>query len=121
MFGSDYYGCLGCDQKFGDEVCQPTVVEYFGQDSVKQVSCGDCHVVVLAGNMQHKRMAIEQDMSMSYPITYYFLLYFIDSGVYSWGNGEQGWYAKTLFNSAFSIFSSLFTSSNSNNKITLLP
>ncbi|XP_028398483.1 serine/threonine-protein kinase Nek9-like isoform X3 [Dendronephthya gigantea] len=61
MFGSDYYGCLGCDQKFGEEVCQPTIVEYFMKDSIKQISCGDCHVVALA-----------------------------DSGVYSWGCGEQG-------------------------------
>ena len=51
MFGSDYYGCLGCDQNFGDEVYQPTIVEYFMNDSVKQVSCGDCHVVALAGNV----------------------------------------------------------------------
>ena len=50
MFGSDYYGCLGCDQKFGEEVCQPTIVEYFMTDSIRQVSCGDCHVVALAGN-----------------------------------------------------------------------
>lgn len=51
MFGSDYYGCIGCDQKFGDEVCQPSIVEYFMKDSVKQVSCGDCHVVALAGKL----------------------------------------------------------------------
>ena len=52
IFGSDYYGCLGCDQKFGEQVYQPTIVEYFMKDSVKQVSCGDCHVVVLAGNVE---------------------------------------------------------------------
>ena len=50
MFGSDYYGCLGCDQNLGDEVSQPTIVEYFVKNFVKQVACGDCHVVVLAGN-----------------------------------------------------------------------
>ena len=51
IFGSDYYGCIGCDKKFGDEVCQPSIVEYFMKDSVKQVSCGDCHVVALAGKI----------------------------------------------------------------------
>ncbi|XP_046848737.1 serine/threonine-protein kinase Nek9-like [Xenia sp. Carnegie-2017] len=61
MFGSDYYGCLGCDKKFGDKISQPTLVEYFKGDFVKQVSCGDCHVVALT-----------------------------ESGVYSWGCGEQG-------------------------------
>ena len=49
MFGSDYYGCLGCDQKCGDEIYQPTIVEYFMNDCVKQVSCGDYHVVALTG------------------------------------------------------------------------
>lgn len=51
MFGSDYYGCLGCDQKFGEDVFQPTIVEYFMSDSVNHVSCGDSHVVALAGNV----------------------------------------------------------------------
>ena len=52
MFGSDYYGCLGCDQQFGEQVYKPTIVEYFMKDCVKQASCGDCHVVVLAGNVE---------------------------------------------------------------------
>lgn len=49
MFGSDYHGCLGSDQQFGDEVTVPLLVEFFREILVKQVSCGDCHVVALSG------------------------------------------------------------------------
>ena len=49
MFGSDYYGCLGLDQQFGDEVTLPLQLEYFNKIPVNQVSCGDCHVVALSG------------------------------------------------------------------------
>ena len=49
MFGSDYYGCLGVDEQHGDEVTSPLLVEYFLEIPVKQVSCGDSHVVALSG------------------------------------------------------------------------
>ena len=46
-FGSDYYGCLGCDNSEGDEVCSPTLLEFFTPRLVDHVSCGDAHVVAL--------------------------------------------------------------------------
>jgi len=49
MFGSDYYGCIGCNGELGDEVLSPYKVAFFADKPVKQVSCGDCHVVALTG------------------------------------------------------------------------
>ncbi|KAG2457725.1 NEK9 kinase, partial [Polypterus senegalus] len=62
MFGSDYYGCIGVDGEFGEEVLEPVLLEFFLSNPVKQVSCGDNHVVVLTQ----------------------------DKEVYSWGYGEHG-------------------------------
>ncbi|XP_028677922.1 serine/threonine-protein kinase Nek9 [Erpetoichthys calabaricus] len=62
MFGSDYYGCIGVDGELGEEVLEPVLLEFFLSNPVKQVSCGDNHVVVLTQ----------------------------DKEVYSWGYGEHG-------------------------------
>ncbi|XP_060069030.1 serine/threonine-protein kinase Nek9-like [Ylistrum balloti] len=61
-FGSDYYGCLGCDNEEGDEVLVPILVDYFNTRPVAEVSCGQCHVMALTR----------------------------DTEVYSWGCGEFG-------------------------------
>ena len=61
-FGSDYYGCLGCDNEEGDSVCTPVLVEFFNDKPVEQVSCGDAHVIALTK----------------------------DGEVYTWGCGEFG-------------------------------
>ena len=61
-FGSDYYGCLGCDNEEGDEVIYPLLLNFFSNRPVQEVSCGDNHVVVLTQNRE----------------------------VYTWGCGEFG-------------------------------
>uniref|UniRef100_A0A665WFR3 non-specific serine/threonine protein kinase n=1 Tax=Echeneis naucrates TaxID=173247 RepID=A0A665WFR3_ECHNA len=45
MFGSDYYGCIGVEGEHGIEVLEPVLLEYFEERPVRQVSCGDNHVV----------------------------------------------------------------------------
>ncbi|XP_063039488.1 serine/threonine-protein kinase Nek9 isoform X3 [Engraulis encrasicolus] len=62
LFGSDYYGCIGVESELGQEVLEPVLLEFFTERPVRQVSCGDNHVVVLT----HRRE------------------------VYSWGCGEYG-------------------------------
>ncbi|XP_072313887.1 serine/threonine-protein kinase Nek9 isoform X2 [Eucyclogobius newberryi] len=62
MFGSDYYGCIGVEGEMGVEVLEPVLLEFFEERPVRQVSCGDNHVVVL---------------------TQY-------GAIYSWGCGEYG-------------------------------
>lgn len=62
MFGSDYYGCIGVENELGKEVLQPVLLEFFEERPVKQVSCGDNHVVVLTHS----------------------------GDIYSWGCGEHG-------------------------------
>ncbi|XP_036169230.1 serine/threonine-protein kinase Nek9 isoform X3 [Myotis myotis] len=61
-FGSDYYGCMGVDKVAGPEVLEPIPLNFFLNNPVEQVSCGDNHVVVLTRNKE----------------------------VYSWGCGEYG-------------------------------
>lgn len=61
-FGSDYYGCMGVDKVAGPEVLEPMQLNFFLNNPVEQVSCGDNHVVVLTRNKE----------------------------VYSWGCGEYG-------------------------------
>uniref|UniRef100_H3BFY4 non-specific serine/threonine protein kinase n=1 Tax=Latimeria chalumnae TaxID=7897 RepID=H3BFY4_LATCH len=61
-FGSDYYGCIGVDNEHGMEVLEPTLLEFFLDKPVEQISCGDNHVVALTRNKE----------------------------VYSWGCGEYG-------------------------------
>ncbi|XP_029973155.1 serine/threonine-protein kinase Nek9 [Salarias fasciatus] len=62
MFGSDYYGCIGVEGEMGMEVLEPVLLEFFEERPVRQVSCGDNHVVVLTQNGE----------------------------IYSWGCGEYG-------------------------------
>ncbi|XP_062254090.1 serine/threonine-protein kinase Nek9 isoform X2 [Platichthys flesus] len=62
MFGSDYYGCIGMEGEMGVEVLEPVLLEFFEERPVRQVSCGDNHVVVLTQSGE----------------------------VYSWGCGEYG-------------------------------
>lgn len=61
-FGSDYYGCMGVAKVAGPEVLEPMQLNFFLNNPVEQVSCGDNHVVVLTRNKE----------------------------VYSWGCGEYG-------------------------------
>ncbi|XP_033102475.1 serine/threonine-protein kinase Nek9-like isoform X2 [Anneissia japonica] len=61
-FGLDYYGCIGCDIQYGDEVSYPVLVDFFRGNPVQQISCGDSHVVALTKKGE----------------------------VYSWGCGEFG-------------------------------
>ncbi|XP_040268296.1 serine/threonine-protein kinase Nek9 isoform X1 [Bufo bufo] len=61
-FGSDYYGCLGVGQSLGSEVLEPILVDFFLNEPIEQVSCGDSHVMVLTRS----------------------------KCVYSWGCGEYG-------------------------------
>uniref|UniRef100_A0A8D3DML6 non-specific serine/threonine protein kinase n=1 Tax=Scophthalmus maximus TaxID=52904 RepID=A0A8D3DML6_SCOMX len=62
MFGSDYYGCIGVEGELGIEILEPVLLEFFEERPVRQVSCGDNHVVVLTQNGE----------------------------VFSWGCGEYG-------------------------------
>uniref|UniRef100_A0A3B5LPK9 non-specific serine/threonine protein kinase n=1 Tax=Xiphophorus couchianus TaxID=32473 RepID=A0A3B5LPK9_9TELE len=62
MFGSDYYGCIGVDRDMGNEILEPVLLVFFEERRVRQVSCGDNHVVVLTQN----------------------------GSIYSWGCGEYG-------------------------------
>nr|XP_019940598.1 PREDICTED: serine/threonine-protein kinase Nek9 [Paralichthys olivaceus] len=62
MFGSDYYGCIGVEGEMGVESLEPVLLEFFEERPVRQVSCGDNHVVVLTQSGE----------------------------VYSWGCGEYG-------------------------------
>ncbi|OCT68162.1 hypothetical protein XELAEV_18039458mg [Xenopus laevis] len=61
-FGSDYYGCLGVNQSAGSEVLEPLLVDFFLNEPVDQVSCGDSHIMALTRS----------------------------KSVYSWGCGEYG-------------------------------
>ncbi|XP_012823574.1 serine/threonine-protein kinase Nek9 isoform X2 [Xenopus tropicalis] len=61
-FGSDYYGCLGVNQSAGAEVLEPLLVDFFLNEPVEQVSCGDSHIIALTRS----------------------------KCVYSWGCGEYG-------------------------------
>uniref|UniRef100_A0A8D0HE58 non-specific serine/threonine protein kinase n=1 Tax=Sphenodon punctatus TaxID=8508 RepID=A0A8D0HE58_SPHPU len=61
-FGSDYYGCIGVSKEFGSEVLEPLQLDFFLNNPVEQVSCGDNHVAVLTRNRE----------------------------VYMWGCGEYG-------------------------------
>ena len=61
-FGSDYYGCLGCEGEEGEEVSTPVLVTRLSGHHVTQLACGDAHVLALTREGQ----------------------------VYSWGCGEFG-------------------------------
>uniref|UniRef100_A0A8C1RPW6 non-specific serine/threonine protein kinase n=1 Tax=Cyprinus carpio TaxID=7962 RepID=A0A8C1RPW6_CYPCA len=62
MFGSDYYGCVGVENELGMEVLEPVLLDFFQERPVRQVSCGDNHVVALTRS----------------------------GDIYSWGCGEHG-------------------------------
>uniref|UniRef100_A0A8C2PZG3 non-specific serine/threonine protein kinase n=1 Tax=Cyprinus carpio TaxID=7962 RepID=A0A8C2PZG3_CYPCA len=64
MFGSDYYGCVGVENELGMEVLEPVLLDFFQERPVRQVSCGDNHVVALTRS----------------------------GDIYSWGCGEHGDY-----------------------------
>ncbi|XP_068730773.1 serine/threonine-protein kinase Nek9-like isoform X4 [Montipora capricornis] len=61
-FGSDYWGCIGCNNELDEDVLLPQRVDFFANNPVAEVACGECHIVV---------MTVSKD-------------------VYSWGCGEYG-------------------------------
>ncbi|XP_056624561.1 LOW QUALITY PROTEIN: serine/threonine-protein kinase Nek9 [Triplophysa dalaica] len=76
MFGSDYYGCIGVENELGMEVLEPVLLEFFEERPVKQVSCGDNHVVVLThsgdiyswGCGEHGRLGLDCEDDFSSPM-----------------------------------------------------
>ncbi|KAM6912856.1 serine/threonine-protein kinase Nek9 [Xenentodon cancila] len=62
LFGSDYYGCVGVEAGQDTQILEPVLLGFFGERPVRQVSCGDNHVVVLTHSGE----------------------------IYSWGCGESG-------------------------------
>ncbi|XP_051879694.1 serine/threonine-protein kinase Nek9 isoform X3 [Pristis pectinata] len=74
-FGSDYYGCIGCDGQYGQEVLEPMLVEFSLDHAVQQVSCGDNHVVALTRNKEvfawgcgeHGRLGLDSEEDYPYP------------------------------------------------------
>ncbi|XP_069771956.1 serine/threonine-protein kinase Nek9 isoform X2 [Narcine bancroftii] len=74
-FGSDYYGCIGCDRQYGAEVLEPILVEFSLDHAVQQVSCGDNHVVALTRNKEvfswgcgeHGRLGLDSEDDYPYP------------------------------------------------------
>ena len=50
-FGSDYWGCIGCNNELDEEVVTPYRVRFFDDNPVEQVACGECHVVALTGGL----------------------------------------------------------------------
>lgn len=48
-FGSDYWGCIGCNNELDEEVVTPYKVEFFVDNPVLQIACGECHVVAVTG------------------------------------------------------------------------
>ncbi|XP_059504867.1 serine/threonine-protein kinase Nek9 isoform X2 [Stegostoma tigrinum] len=74
-FGSDYYGCIGCDGQYGQEVLVPVLVEFSLDHAVEHVSCGDNHVVALTRNKEvfswgcgeHGRLGLDSEEDYKYP------------------------------------------------------
>ena len=50
-FGSDYWGCIGCNNELDEEVVTPYRVRFFDENPVERVACGECHVVALTGGL----------------------------------------------------------------------
>lgn len=48
-FGSDYWGCIGCNNQLDEVVTLPHKVEFFDGNPVEAVACGDSHVVAVTG------------------------------------------------------------------------
>ncbi|XP_035276081.1 serine/threonine-protein kinase Nek9 isoform X3 [Anguilla anguilla] len=76
MFGSDYYGCIGVDNELGMEVLEPVLLEFFLERPVRQVCCGDNHVVVLTqdrdvfswGCGEHGRLGLDSEDDVASPM-----------------------------------------------------
>ncbi|XP_051579148.1 serine/threonine-protein kinase Nek9 [Myxocyprinus asiaticus] len=76
MFGSDYYGCIGVENELGMEVLEPVLLKFFEERPVKQVSCGDNHVVALTqsgeifswGCGEHGRLGLDCEDDFSSPM-----------------------------------------------------
>ncbi|XP_056446021.1 serine/threonine-protein kinase Nek9 [Gadus chalcogrammus] len=76
MFGSDYYGCLGVENERGPQALEPVLLEFFEERPVRQVSCGDNHVVVLTqrgdiyswGCGEHGRLGLDCEDDFSSPM-----------------------------------------------------
>ncbi|KAJ8288833.1 hypothetical protein COCON_G00014920 [Conger conger] len=76
MFGSDYYGCIGVDNELGMEVLEPVLLEFFLELPVRQVCCGDNHVVVLTqdrnvfswGCGEHGRLGLDSEDDFAFPM-----------------------------------------------------
>nr|XP_061824738.1 serine/threonine-protein kinase Nek9-like isoform X2 [Nerophis lumbriciformis] len=76
MFGSDYYGCIGVEGVMGMEILEPVLLEFFEERPVRQVSCGDNHVVVLThsgdifswGCGEYGRLGLECEDDFSSPM-----------------------------------------------------
>ncbi|KAM8920782.1 serine/threonine-protein kinase Nek9 isoform 5-T5 [Pelodytes ibericus] len=74
-FGSDYYGCLGVNQAAGSEVLEPLWVDFFLNEPVEQVSCGDSHVMALTrskcvyawGCGEYGRLGLDSEDDIYYP------------------------------------------------------
>lgn len=61
-FGSDYWRCIGCNNELDEDVTLPFRVDFFAENPVAEVACGECHIVVMT----------------------------VSKEVYSWGCGEYG-------------------------------
>uniref|UniRef100_A0A671K5I8 non-specific serine/threonine protein kinase n=1 Tax=Sinocyclocheilus anshuiensis TaxID=1608454 RepID=A0A671K5I8_9TELE len=76
MFGSDYYGCIGVENELGMEVLEPVLLDFFQERPVRQVSCGDNHVVALTrsgdiyswGCGEHGRLGLDCEDDFSSPM-----------------------------------------------------
>lgn len=76
MFGSDYYGCVGVENELGMEVLEPVLLDFFQERPVRQVSCGDNHVVALTrsgdiyswGCGEHGRLGLDCEDDFSSPM-----------------------------------------------------
>ena len=50
-FGSDYWGCIGCNNELDEDVTLPFRVDFFAENPVAEVACGECHIVVITGRL----------------------------------------------------------------------
>ncbi|XP_041355037.1 serine/threonine-protein kinase Nek9-like isoform X2 [Gigantopelta aegis] len=74
-FGSNYYGCLGCRNEGQEEKLSPIPVNFFADIPVREVSCGDAHVVALTkrghvytwGCGEFGRLGLNSEESFNFP------------------------------------------------------
>lgn len=57
-FGSDYWGCIGCNNELDEEVVTPYRVEFFADNPVSEIACGECHIVALTGEFVSLRAVL---------------------------------------------------------------